>query len=1009
MTGAEFRVLGPVEARGPRGQVRIPPGRQQVILACLLVEANQVVSTEHLVDALWDDQPPDTARTQVQICVSRLRKSLGDAGLAVPIETRPPGYLLRVNETALDVHHFTRTVAEARVLAKEGRAAEAARLLREATGLWRGPCLSGLPHRALRTRALRLDEERLAATETYLELELGIGRHHHLVGEITRLVHEHPLRERLRAQLMLALYRSGRQADALDLYRAGRDLLIDELGLEPGEDLRKLESAILAGDPALSGPATEAPAPREPVDPPAPPHRVETPRQLPADTADFLGDAALIATAETALTGDGPAVGVVVIVGRPGVGKSTLATHIGHRLAADHFPDGQLHCDLRGTRGEPGAAADILGRFLVALGIPGPVIPQGLDERREMYRTLLATRRVLVVLDDAVAESQVIPLLPGSSGCAVLVTTRTRLTGVPGARQIELDSLDPTRSLELLRRVIGDQRVAREPEAATALVRTVGGLPLALRIIAARLAARPHWSLASMVTRLASERHRLDELAHGEMTIRASLSLTHDGLDPAARTLFGLLSAIDGPTLPGWAAGAVLDDDRPFPSDLLEPLVDVQMLDVASVETTGEFRYRFQDIVRLFAREQAATLPHPVAPAVERVIGGWLAIAEQAHRRIYGGDFTVLHGAAPRWQPPEDYVTAVLTDPLEWMDSEQANLRAAITQAARCGLHEAAWDLAVTVATLFEARGYLDDWEKTHEEALTACRTAGNRLGAAALLGSLGTLHINRGHPTRADQTLRAALTEFLALDHPVGLGLCHRDLALLSRQSGDDDTALSLYDKALSYFDRAGDIVGRAIVRTQSAHILTRRDRMAEARTHLDEAMSIYHEVGYTHGMAHTLRRLGQVQSQSGDHTAAAETMTKVLTMVRTTRDVIGEGHLLCNLGEVWSAAGNPTKARAYYEEALSVRETILDHTGAARTRHQLARLLTTTGHHPQARLLLEQALTTFTDRGLSRDQAAAQSDLAALPPAPLAAINSSIGSSIRGEGSVPSVVVAG
>ncbi|MFC7615787.1 BTAD domain-containing putative transcriptional regulator [Actinokineospora soli] len=581
-TTAVFRILGTVEVEGPHGRVPIPPGRQQVVLASLLLEANQVVSTEYLVDTLWDDRPPGTARTQVQICVSRLRKSLSDAGVDAPITTRPPGYLMRVDLDLVDVHLFTRQVVRARELARADQAAEAAALLRSAVGLWRGPCLSGLANRGLRTRALRLDEERLAAVEACLDLELGLGRHSQLVGEISTLVRDHPLRERLRAQLMLALYRSGRQAEALDAYREGRDLLIDELGLEPGEELRALEAAILAGEPTLvpERPAAVAEAP-------APSPRPQVPRQLPADTADFVGDDTLLREAESVLVGGGRAVGVVVIVGRPGVGKSTLAAHIGHRLADEHFPDGQLYCDLRGTRAEPSAALEVLGRFLLALGIPGPVIPATLDERVEMYRTLLASKRVLVVLDDAVTESQVVPLLPGSSSCAVLVTTRTRLTGVPGARQIELDVLDPEQSLDLLGRVVGDRRVAAEPEAAAALVRTVGGLPLALRIIAARLAARPHWTLASMVHRLASERHRLDELAHGEMTIRASLSLTHDGLDKVTRRLFALLSLAEGPTLPGWLAGAAIDDDRPFPSDLLEPLVDVQMLDVAAVEPTG--------------------------------------------------------------------------------------------------------------------------------------------------------------------------------------------------------------------------------------------------------------------------------------------------------------------------------------------------------------------------------------------------------------------------------------
>ncbi|HWO58788.1 MAG TPA: BTAD domain-containing putative transcriptional regulator [Umezawaea sp.] len=937
-----YRILGPVEVEGPSGPVRITPGRQQVVLALLLMEANQVVSTEHIVDTLWDELPPDTARTQVQICVSRLRKSLTDAGVPVTITTRPPGYQLRLVAGTLDMHVFARKVTEARVLVKEGRAAEAVGLLRAAVGLWRGPCLSGLPNRALRTKALRLDEERLTATEDYLELELELRRHHQIVGEVTRLVHENPLRERLRAVLMLALHQAGRQAEALEVYRTGRRLLVEELGLEPGERLRLLESAILSGDAV--GDAVEPGKQAEAV----PVRWTQHPRQLPADTADFIGHEDLIRTAESVLVGkDRRAVGVVVVVGRPGSGKTTVAAHIGHRVAAEHFPDGQLYCDLRGTRGEPSAPADVLGRFLLALGIPGPVIPVGLDERVAMYRTLMAERRILVVLDDASTEGQVAPLLPGSSTCAVLVTSRSRLTGVPGARQVEVDVLDQAQSLDLLGRVIGADRVGREPEAAAALVRTVGGLPLALRIIAARLAARPHWSLATMVHRLASERHRLDELAHGEMTIRASLSLTYNGLDRSARGLFGLLGLSDGPEIPGWLAGAVLDDPSPYPSDLLEPLVDVQMLDVATVERTGEFRYRYQDIVRLFAREKLAeeVSPEERARAVERVVGGWLALAEQAHRLIYGGDYTVLHGTGVRWPPPASYVEQALAEPLEWMDAEQVNLCAAIAQAAEAGLDELCWDLAVTGVTLFESRGYLDDWERTHEQALRATRRAGNARGTAAVLGSLGTLHINRGQTARSHEVLVAALELFKEVDDPRGLALCRRDLGLLARWAGRDDEALALYSEAIRDFDRVDDVVGRAIVLTQRADVFSRRGRIDVAREQLDEAMGIYRTTGYVGGATHTLRRIGQVQVRAGERVEAARTFGTVLEMVRHSRDVIGEGHLLRDLGEVNAGLGRYAEARDFLEQALVVRERIMDRGGAAAIREDLAGVLARLG----------------------------------------------------------------
>ena len=931
MSPGGFRVLGPVEVDGLRGAARIPPGRQQVILGLLLVEAGRVVSTATLVDALWDENPPDTARTQVQICVSRLRRTLDGAGLSAIIDTRPPGYRLRLNEDALDLAEFLTRTAEARVLVKEGRAAEAAALLREAAALWRGPCLGGAPNRSLRTRAMRLDEDRLTCVEDYLELELELGQHHQLVGEVTRLVHEHPLRERPRALLMLALHRSGRQAEALGTYRAGRTLLVEELGLEPGERLRELEAAILAGETPARPHAEPAPRVEEVA-------RTARPRQLPADTADFVGDEEVLRGAESVLVGDAgrSAVGVVVITGRPGVGKSTVAAHLAHRVAQEHFPDGQLHCDLHGT-GDPSTVDEVLGRFLLALGIPGPVIPDGVDARLEMYRTLLADRRVLVVLDDAATEGQVLPLLPGSSTCAVVVTSRSRLTGLPGARQVELDVLDAAQSRRLLALVIGEDRVDREPEAAEALVRTVGGLPLALRIIAARLAARPHWTLASMVLRLASERHRLDELAHGELTIRASLALTHDGLDRRSRLLFGLLSLAEGPAVPGWVAGAVLDDDRPFPSDLLEPLVDVQVLDVVSVEPTGEFRYRYQDVLRLFAREKAAQeIPAgDRAAAVSRLLGGWLALAEGAHRDIYGGDYTVLHGTAARWRPP-----STRTDSLEWLDGELENLCAAVHQAATAGLDELCWDLAVTSVTLFESRGYLDDWERTHAEALTAVRAAGNTRGTAAVLSSLGTLHINRGRLDASRAALLPAVDLFEELGDTHGLALCHRDLALIARNTGDDSAAMGLYDRSLAGYTEVDDVVGRAIVLTQRAFILAGNGEMARARTDLAEAMAVHESVGYAGGAARTLNRIGQVQAMAGEHAEATATMRRVLEMVRETRDVIGEGQLLRNLGQVSAAAGRHAEARGYLEEALAVRERILDHRAATAIRAELAAL---------------------------------------------------------------------
>ncbi|MFD5729472.1 BTAD domain-containing putative transcriptional regulator [Streptomyces sp. NPDC058368] len=1009
-------MLGPLQVRGKEGPLRVPPGRQEVILAALLLEANRVVSTNYLVDLIWEDSPPETARTQVQICVSRLRKLLAGADSTVSISTRPPGYVLHVDTGDVDSLLFTGLVAMARRQRDEGESEKAVALLKSAVALWQGDSLTGLDSGPLANKARQLDEERLSAVELRMQLELELGRHDRLVGELQLLTHENPLRERLRGQLMCALYWSGRQAEALEAFRDGRRILDQELGLEPGRELRRLEAAILAGElpppvrgqapRSAGGSAVEPAAPRRPAvgadrgeparsdaghatapsahpvsgaaqDSPAAPAEPQPhdarPQQLPAAASDFVADDAQLAALEKALTGgrERKAVGLAVITGKPGTGKSTLAVNLAHRLAETGFPDGQLYCDLRGT-GTPATTAEVLGRFLRALGIPGQLIPDSLDERAEMYRTRLASRRLLVVLDDAASESQVQPLLPGSRDCAVLVTSRARLTALPGAHRVELDVLDEERALKLLSRIIGEERVEGEAASAEALVRTVGRLPLALRIVAARLAARPHWTLASMVHRLANERHRLDELAHGEMTMRASLSLTYNGLAPEDRGLLRLLSMARTPTLPGWLAGALLDDDRPVPSDLLEPLVDMQMLDVVGVERTGGYRYQFHEIIRVYAREQLAAQDAPELrrDALVRMAGGWMYLAQEAHRKVYGGDFTVLHGDAPRWAPPPSCTSDLLADPLAWFDAEQGALCGMVEHAADEGLHDVSWNLATTLVTLFEVRGHYDLWEQTHVRALAAVRKAGNLRGTAAVRASLGSLYMSRNEFDMARQALSSALDVFQALDEPQGEALCRRDMALIARTNGDDDTALDLYGRSLADFDRAGDVVGRAIVLTQSAHIRMRRGDVDVAQAQLDEALEIYDGVGYLGGRARTLRRVGQLLLERGELDLAVLTFTEVLELCRDSGDVIGEGHLLRDLGQAFVMMGRPDRARYFFDRAVAAREQIMDFGGGALARLDLARLL---GEEEpgRSRELLAPAVEVFTSRGMKRELA--------------------------------------
>ncbi|MEU4333838.1 BTAD domain-containing putative transcriptional regulator [Micromonospora lupini] len=584
-----FRILGPLEISGAGHTLTVTAARQRVVLSTLLLDANCVVSTAQLADALWDDAPPTTARGQVQICVSALRKTLTRLGLPDRIVTRPPGYLIEVADGDLDLHYFDRLVLAGQQALAESRLDDAAEALSAALALWRGTALAGVDSPALRAAATRLDERRLAVTEDWLDVELHRGRHQHVVGELRELVATHPLRERLHAQHMRALSGAGRPAEALAAYRSARRVFLDELGLEPGGELRRLERAILTDARA------DEPADDVPVSPPVP-------RLLPADPPELSGRDRPLAVLREALAGnDGAAVPLVAISGPVGVGKSTLAVRAAHALAPA-YPDGQLYLNLLDPDGRPVAPATALERFLRALGLSGDAVPAGLDERAELYRDRIAGRRVLVVLDDVTHERQVLPLLPGATGAGVLVTSRRRLTGLTGARAVHLDPLDIADSVRLLATALGPARLAADPAGATALAQLCDGLPLALRIAAARLAARPHWTVAQLADRLRDEARRLDELTFGGLDVRARLATSYAVLSPAARLLFRSLGALPAADLPLPLAGRLPGVRDEIVEDALEELVDAQLVDVG-VDPT---RYRLAGLIRLYAAERLA-------------------------------------------------------------------------------------------------------------------------------------------------------------------------------------------------------------------------------------------------------------------------------------------------------------------------------------------------------------------------------------------------------------------
>jgi DNA-binding SARP family transcriptional activator len=889
----EFGLLGPLEVILD-GEVAVPTGRQQVVLAVLLLEVGRVVPVSRLVDAMWDDNPPLTAKSQVQICVSALRRILGRPGVIV---TRPPGYLMRVAEDALDLSRFELLVAKGTAAAVSPHPADAVQHLRAALALWRGPAAAGVESKIVQAAVARLNERRLTVLEQCLDLELQLGRHHELIGELTTLVAQYPLRERLRAQLMLALYRSGRQAEALESYRTARATLIEELGLEPGNDLRVLEQAILSKDNLLdlSAGRRTAPQGRLPL--------AQAPHQLPTAIADFTGREEILDRVCAALSpaGDDAAqtrhVAVVTLSGKGGIGKTTLAIQAAH-LLRDAYPDGQMFAQLQEGEGTPRSPAGILERFLSSFGVPPAAAPAALEDRVALYRSWLADRRILVILDDAVSIGQVTPLLPGSPGCAVIITSRNRLPGPPGAQQFEIGALEEYSGMELLARVIGPSRADAEQDAVRDLVRLCECLPLALRIVAAKLAQRPHWRVSQMVQRLTDERRRLDELDLEGVSVRATLSFSYAALGEQARRLLRRLSLLSAGDFASWVAAPLLDMDAVAAEDLLEDLVVSQLVEVRVTEN-GIARFRLHDLVRIYAVEQIAA-EEPAgkrAAALRRLLGCWLFLAREAHRREYGGDFSVLHGNGERWELPADLVDALLADPIGWFQSEHAALVPAILQAAQAGLDELCWDLAMTSVTLFETGSYLDDWRETHEAALQAARSAGNRRGEAALLYSLGILQLT-GRIAGAARDLELSLQLFEQLDDVHGRGLALSGLAFVDRLSGDYDAALSRCQLALAAFQQAGDLVGEAHMLKDMAQIQMDRQDLRAAERLLQEALAVCRNLGARRVSAQTWHQFAELLLRQEQVEQAEESFRLAYAAAEESGDIVGQAYALLGLG---------------------------------------------------------------------------------------------------------------
>ncbi|MFC7382133.1 AfsR/SARP family transcriptional regulator [Sphaerisporangium rhizosphaerae] len=984
-----FSVLGPLDVRLGGRPVRLGGTKPRMLLATLLLHANRVVGASHLIEVLWPERRPRSAVENLRTYVSSLRAALAENAPAAPaaadggpareplagepasrgggavIRARQSGYVIDVSPGDLDLLAFERLLAEGGRARAEGRAAEAADLLCRALSLWQGTPLDDLPGSPLwEGRLSPLAETRLTAAEELLALRVSLGQYTAAIGELRVLLVEHPFRESLWRQLMLALHWSGRQAEALRAYATVRDRLVEELGVEPGAELRRTHAAVLAGVPSPAGEPSGGRVAEVAGEPSL--------WRLPPDIPDFTGRTADVATLVDALAPDraaGPPA-ITVVVGPPGVGKSALAVHCAHAVR-DGYPGGQLYLDLGGTTPAPAGPADLLAEALRALGVAEGALPAGVRERSALYRSLLAGRSVLLVLDDAAGAAQVRPLLPGG-GCSVLVTSRRRITELPGTLQVELDVLTPPESEELLGKIVGVQRLERERDAAAAIARSCGHLPLALRIAGARLVARPGWPLRLLERRLEDEARRLSELRVGDLAVRASVERSYRLLPEDAARAFRTLGLLGPRSLPAWVIDAALD--RHHADEVVDDLVDANLLQLVGGDPAGRPRYRLHDLIRCGAREKAYADPQGLA--LGRVVGAWLAVAERATARLPTTVFGLMSPTATRWEPADATVGQIGADPLSWFDTEREALVGTVRLAADAGMADSAWGLAASLVPYFDLRGHYDAWRGTHEIALEAVRAKGDARGEAALLRGLGQVYLYQDGYAEAAEMFHRSYQLFRRLGDGRGEAIAICGLGAVDQIRGERLRALRRFRQALGMFLGMGDPAGEAYARQAIGKVCLESGDLAAAARWLDEALRLARAIGDRHREGCVFNHFGRLHDLAADFDRATSYQDRALDIFESLGDCHCAAYAMQSLGNRRAVRGERVRASAQLERSRTIFRRLGDRSGEASATRMLGELHRAAGRADLARDYLHQAFTlqralTAPDAGPAGDPA--------------------------------------
>ncbi|HEX6353112.1 AfsR/SARP family transcriptional regulator [Actinophytocola sp.] len=896
----QFRLLGPVEADVDGRQIELGHPRQRCVLAVLLVEADRVVPVDAMLDRVWADRLPNKARVTLSGYVSRLRHLLAEAG-DVSLARQADGYRLAVDPQAVDLHRFRALVTQARAATVRD---EAAALFTEALGLWQGPAFATLDTPWADDVRDELAAERLAAELDRNDLALEQGQHTALLTELTTTAAAHPLDERLAAQLMLALYRCGRQAEALHHYERLRSLLVHEFGADPGAALQQLHQRILTADPTL-----------------APAASTTAPCQLPAPPGSFTGRSGELAYLDTLLRAEST---TAVIAGTAGVGKTALAVSWAHRAAAA-FPDGQLYVNLRGFGPEDAAMspAEAVRGFLETLGVPPARVPVSPDAQIGLYRSMLAGRRMLIVLDNARDADQVRPLVPGSGGCLVVVTSRDQLTGLVAehdARLVTLDLFTAAEARTLLVRRLGADRVEAEPDAVDRIVARCTRLPLALSVVAARAAAHPGFPLAALADELVQAANRLDPLANGDRVtdVRTVFTWSYRTLQADSALLFRLLGLHPGPDTGVAAAASLVGLPAGRTRQLLAELTRAHLL---TEHTPG--RYAVHDLLREYAAELARQVDTEGErrAALHRVLDHYVHTAHACAMLLHP------HRDAILLTPPRPEVVLESLDDsaqaLSWFTTERLTLLAAANLATTVGLDTHVWQLAWAAWTFLDRRG--------HRHDLLAI----GRTGLAA-----------------ADR-----------LADPVGQAPIHRLLVNAYLNLKRYDEAHPHLVDALDLYREIGDLAGQAHTHNNFAGFHERQQRHADALDHSLRAVELYRAAGHRRGQAHGLNSIGWYRTLLGDHEQALVDCAQALPTLQELEDRAGEACTWDSLGHAHRQLGHHAQALTCFQRALVLLREIGDRYLEARILDRTGDTLHAAGDHDAAHDSWAQAVTIFDE----------------------------------------------